>query len=217
MTKAPTENFCRQIDLRSRLGPSTLSYMRIKLLAILLTGAAALAVEGNMTEPRFADGNQLVRPENYHDWVFVGSSLGMSYSQGSSSSGDAPDFHNVYIQPETYRQFASSGTFPDGTMLVMEIRSAGSNASINKQGHFEDRLTGLDVAVKSASHFPEKWAYFNFDGPNGTFLSQAKPLPKDHCWSCHNAHGAADNVFVQFYPVLREASKQGASAPSEHH
>ena len=189
--------------------------MGTKLLAVLLTGVAALAAETKMVQPRFADGNQLVRPESYQDWIFVGSSLGMSYSQGTSSSGYAPDFHNVYIQPEAYRQFASTGTFPDGTMMVMEIRSAGSNASINKQGHFEDKLTGLDVAVKSASHFPEKWAYFNFDGPNGSFLAQAKPFPKDNCWSCHNAHGAADNVFVQFYPVLREASKHAAS-PSSH-
>lgn len=188
--------------------------MPTKLVAALLIGVAGLASEGKMVEPRFADGNQLVRPESYHDWIFVGSSLGMGYTQGSS--GYAPAFHNVYIQPEAYRQFASAGTFPDGTMMVMEIRSAGSNVSINKQGHFEDALIGLDVAVKSASHFPEKWAYFNFDGPNGSFLAQAKPFPKDNCWSCHNAHAAADNVFVQFYPVLREASKHGASPPSSH-
>lgn len=189
--------------------------MGTRLLALLLTGVAALGVDSKMVQPRFADGNQLVRPENYHDWIFVGSSLGMGYTQGSS--GYAPDFHNIYIQPEAYRQFASSGTFPDGTTLVMEIRSPGSNVSINKQGHFEDKLIGMDVAVKSASHFPEKWAYFNFDGPNGSLLAQAKPFPKDNCWSCHNSHGAADNVFVQFYPVLREASKHEASAPSERH
>jgi len=55
--------------------------MGTKLLAFLLTGVAALAAETKMVQPRFADGNQLVRPESYQDWIFVGSSLGMSYSQ----------------------------------------------------------------------------------------------------------------------------------------
>jgi len=48
-------------------------------------------------------------------------------------------------------------------------------------------------------------AYFNFIGSGGAPLAQAKPFAKQACWKCHNEHGAADNVFVQFYPVLREA------------
>ena len=34
----------------------------------------------------------------------------------------------------------------------------------------------------------------------------AKPFAKDRCWKCHNEHAAVDNVFVQFYPVLRDAA-----------
>ena len=53
-------------------------------------------------------------------------------------------------------------------------------------------------------HFPEKWGYFNFIGTGGKPLPQAKAFPRDACWSCHNQHATADNVFVQFYPVLRQ-------------
>ena len=183
-----------------------------KFLAMLLAGAGALSGQGRMAGPRFAGGNQLVRPEGYRQWVFVGSSLGMSYNEGQA--GDAPEFHNVYIQPEAYRQFAETGKFPDQTVLIMEVLSAGGNASINKRGHFEDRFIGIEAAIKDEKRFPEKWAYFDFIGASGQALARAKPFPKEACWQCHNQHGAADNVFVQFYPVLRVATERPASA---HH
>src|SRR5207249_1007671 len=93
-------------------------------------------------------------------------------------------------------------------------RSAGGNASINKRGQFEDRFIGIEAAVKDEKRFPEKWAYFDFIGASGQALARAKPFPKEACWQCHNQHGAADNVFVQFYPVLRVATERPASA---HH
>ncbi|MDQ6704648.1 MAG: cytochrome P460 family protein, partial [Acidobacteriota bacterium] len=142
----------------------------------------------------------------YREWVFIGSSLGMGYRDGGG--GETPAFHNVYIQPEAYRIYAATGTFPDKTMLVMELLTAGAEVSINKQGKFEDRFLGIEISVKDESHFPEKWAYFNFIGEGGAELTQAKPIAKEACWSCHNAHAAADNVFVQFYPILKAARKR---------
>jgi hypothetical protein len=177
-------------------------------LAMLLVGLGALVGQGRMAEPRFAEGGQLVRPEGYRQWIFVGSSIGMSYKEGEA--GGAPEFHNIYLQPQAYRQFAETGKFPDKTILVMEVLSAGGNASINKRGHFEDRFIGIEAAVKDAERFPEKWAYFDFIGNNGQALPRAKAFPKEACWKCHNEHGAADNVFVQFYPILRAAAEARA-------
>jgi cytochrome P460 len=187
--------------------------MWTRLLMALLVGAGALASAERMAGPEFTQDNQLLRPANYHEWTFVGSSLGMSYDKGQADY--APEFHNIYIQPEAYRQFARTGKFPDKTMLVMEIRSAGSNVSINKQGHFEDRLRGIDAAVKDEARFPEKWAYFSFMEDGGQTPDQAKPFAKEACWKCHHQHGAVDNVFVQFYPVLREAARQSGE-PESH-
>ena len=177
--------------------------MRKFVLIALLAGAAGFAADANFM-PQFKDGNQLVRPEGYHEWVFVGSSLGMSYRKDAGHEAE-PEFHNVYISPKAYREFREKGTFPDGTVLVLEIVSSGGNASINKRGKFENKILGIDAAVKDSKRFPEKWAYFGFMGPKGESLAQAKPFPKQACWSCHNPHGEVDNVFVQFYPVLHEA------------
>jgi len=174
-----------------------------RALALIVTLAAALASQEKRYQPRFEDGNQLVRPEGYREWIFVGSNLNMGYSEDRAPKESR--FHNIYIQPEAYRQYSATGKFPDKTVLVMEVIAAGTNASINKRGQFEDRPLGIEVSLKDEKRFPGKWAYFNFIGSGGAPLAQAKPFPKEACWNCHNQHAAADNVFVQFYPVLREA------------
>ena len=39
----------------------------------------------------------------------------------------------------------------------------------------------------------------------GTSKEKAKAFPKQRCWSCHSEQAATDNVFSQFYPVLRKS------------
>ena len=177
--------------------------MASRFTALFLVCAGVLAPEEHMPQPHFAEGNQLLRPQDYREWMFVGSNLNMGYNEAPAPASS--NFHNIYIQREAYKNFAATGAFPDKTMLVMEVVAAGTNASINKRGQFGDRFVGIEVALKDAKRFPEKWAYFDFIGPDGKPLAQAGAFPKDRCWKCHNEHGAVDNVFVQFYPVLREA------------
>ncbi len=177
--------------------------MYLRLAACCLLGVAALNSSEPMPGPRYTDASLLVRPEGYREWMFVGSNLGMGYKDGQPDKD--PKFHNIYIQREAYKRYAETGQFPDKTMLVMEVVSRGTNASINKKGQFGEKFIGIEVALKDESRFPEKWAYFNFIGRDGVSLKEAKAFSKDACWSCHNEHGGKDNVFVQFYPVLREA------------
>jgi Cytochrome P460 len=167
--------------------------------ALLLTSQSK--VPPGMMQPRYTEGNRLIRPQGYREWMFIASNLGMGYNE--EKAGGPGSFHNIYMQPEAYRQFRDTGTFPDKTMLVMEVVSPGTNASINKHGYFEDHFVGIEVALKDESHFPDKWAYFDLIGSE-----TAAAFPKESCWNCHHEHGAVDNVFVQFYPVLREARAQ---------
>jgi hypothetical protein len=170
---------------------------------ILLAAGGLLAVPADTPEPEFTESDELLRPESYRDWVFIGSGLGMSYTE--KGYDEAPDFTNVYMRPEAFRAFVKTGKFPSGTVFILEIRAAASEVSINKRGRFQDRLIGIEAAVKDEKRFREKWAYFSFIGKTGEPLSKAKPFPQDACWSCHNQHAADDNVFLQFYPALREA------------
>ena len=161
-----------------------------------------LMAAGPETEPRFTRDNELIRPENYRKWIFIGASLGMSYDDDGDSSSKR--FHNIYIKPSAYEAFQRTGGFPEKTVLVMEMLTAGSQSSINRQGHFEDKFAGLEAAVKDSSRFPESWAYFSFSVPNtGPPKAKAAAFPQKRCWSCHKEHAATDNVFSQFYPILR--------------
>ena len=154
--------------------------------------------------PRYTGDKELVRPEGYREWVFIGATLGMSYREGEPEATPGPqEFHNLYIAPAAYREYKKSGKFPEGTMLVMEIMTAASQVSINQRGHFQDKARGIEVALKDSSQYDEGWAYFNYIRRDGSAAPSVKAFKKESCWACHNEHAATDNVFTQFYPMLR--------------
>lgn len=174
--------------------------MRAKILVLAVTTAAALSSQSPMPAPRYTAAKNLTRPEGYREWMFVGSNLGIGYDENPGKS----TFKNIYIQREAYAKYRQTGKFPDKTMLVMEVFTPGQKASPARRGQFEEKFLGIEVALKDETAFPsEKWAYFNFISEKGP-LADAKAFPKEACWSCHNEHGASDNVFVQFYPALRD-------------
>lgn len=181
-------------------------------LAIFAAGgwiALADHSEPAVVQPQFVSGNRLVRPQNYREWVYLSSGLGMAYNPNPNSP---PAFTNVFVAPSAYRVFVATGHWPDKTIFVLEEREAADKGSINKNGHFQSDLQGIAASVKEESRFPEKWAYFNF----GLNAQSASANPKDACWQCHNQHGAVDNTFVQFYPTLKPiAAKFGTYRPQE--
>jgi hypothetical protein len=105
----------------------------------------------------------------------------------------------VFVEPSAYREFLKTGTWPDKTILVMEVRAASNKGSINKSGQFQTAgLMGMEAHVKDSARFRGGWAFFAFDEADS-----APPLPQEAaCYACHREHGAVDTTFVQFYPTL---------------
>jgi hypothetical protein len=168
------------------------------LLAVVICGGAPGG--GDNSAPQFTKDNELIRPTDYREWVYLTSGLGMNYGSSVAESADPP-FDNVFVRPAAYRVFLESGKWPDKTIFVLENRSAKQHGSINKSGHFQTELIGVEAAVKDESRFPEKWAYFAFGAPP-SMRASAKAFPADACHSCHSKNGAVENTFVQFYPTL---------------
>jgi hypothetical protein len=190
---------------------------RWRVAAVLAAGVAMLAagwalaaedpsLEG-MTVPRYDAEGALLRPEGFRSWVFVGASLGLSYAEDAKQQQPGR-IHNVYMQPEAYRYFEKTGQFPEKTMFALVLYEPKQKESINKHGYFSGDLKAVEYAVKDSERHPEGWAYYDF-GPETK--TQSKAFPKDRCYECHRQNGEVDNVFVQFYPVLRaaQARKQG--------
>ncbi len=158
--------------------------------------------------PQFNEKGELLPPENYREWVYLTSGLDMTYSDNGRRAGpaaevDAPlPFDNVFVQPAAYREFLRTGTWPDHTMFVIEIRMSKTKVHPNQSGYVQGDVAGMPAAVKDVKRFGEKrWGYFSL-------MSNGKPapalaMPPSHCWDCHNKNGAVDNTFVQFYPTLK--------------
>jgi hypothetical protein len=84
---------------------------------------------------------------------------------------------------------------------VLELHEAAQKVAPSRHGLFEGRRVAVEAAVKDSARFPEGWAYYSFgDGTRAT----ATAFPRGACFECHRQHAARDNVFVQFYPVLRD-------------
>ena|SRR5581483_2184100 len=164
------------------------------LAALVCLGANIPPADG----PQYTSDGRLQFPAEYRQWVFLSSGLGMTY--GPLASGREPMFDNVFVNPSAYRAFLETGRWPDKTVLVLEVRSAQSKGSINKAGHFQSDLAGIETHVKDEKRFPRKWAFFGFS--KGAAASEPAAAQNSSCFSCHEPNGAVDTTFVQFYPAL---------------
>jgi hypothetical protein len=174
---------------------------RITLAALcLLTAAVAIpaafhtpspAMAATTTAPAYDKDGKMLPPTNYREWIYLTSGIGMSYDPQPAGMEDHSSFDNVFVNPEAYRSFLDTGTWPDKTVMVLEARAAQSNGSINQHGHFQaGGITDLEVHVKDEARFPGKWAFFSFDSAsgNGTLFPQLKllHLPYSPCRGRHN-------------------------------
>ena len=159
--------------------------------------------------PAWSPSGQLTRPTDYREWVYLTSGLGMTYGSAQAAAGQTPMFDNVFVSPDSYREFLRSGTWPDKTMFILEIREAPNNVSINNGGRTQGGLVRMEASVKDRARFPNGgWGYFSFDSPQGLAASAA-PLPATApCYACHSTNTAVENTFVQFYPTLFEVAKR---------
>ena len=167
-------------------------------LACLSTVASSASTEKPLQAPLYSADGRLSLPENYREWVYLSTGFDMSYSPTSTPGHHM--FDNVFVEPSAYKAFVATGTWPDKTVLVLELRGAKDKGSINKNGNYQDtEVMGREVHVKDTARFPESgWAFFGFE--TGT---SAKMIPRTAaCYSCHAEHAAVDNTFVQFYPTL---------------
>ena len=144
--------------------------------------------------PTYTAAGDLVPPTNYREWVYLTSGIDMSYT--ASGDTDHHMFDNVFVNPSSYRSFLATGTWPDKTTFILEIRGAENPISINKRGHTQGaEIMGTEIHVKDGG----KWSFY--DLPDNAKVANLIPPPAS-CYTCHEAHGAVDTTFVQFYPTL---------------
>jgi len=190
----------------------------LSVMALAVVGSFQPAYSADSNYYQFNDKGELVRPTGYREWVFVGTPL----TPNDMNDGKAPfpEFHAVYIDPDSWAHWKKTGKFREGTILMKELISVGSKAAVSGKGYFMGEFLGLEATIKSSKRFPDEpgnWAYFSFtegesagkatDKPkHGASLKRtAAAFPAASCNSCHDASAADDWVFTQYYPVLSAA------------
>ena len=180
--------------------------MQIPLALFLTCSVAALLSSAPQSKEE-----KFVLPQDYRESVVLTSGIDMVYGPAAASSTHSK-FDNVFVDPASYRSFLAKGTWPDQTVMVLEIHGAETNASINRGGHSQGTaVIAREVHLKDSSRFPGNWAFFDVnDAGVGKLISQGAS-----CYTCHSDHAAVDTTFVQFYPTLLPiAREKGTLSPA---
>ncbi len=150
--------------------------------------------EGKMKRPPFS----------FRKWIYIGTPV--TPNDMNDGKANFPEFHNVYIDPESFAHFEKTGEYRDGTVIVKELVSVGTKEAPSGDGYFQGDFIGLEVSVKDAKRYPTdpgNWAFFSF-GHSYPLKEVSAKNGVDDCNSCRQKH-AVKWVFSQYYPVLRAA------------
>lgn len=158
----------------------------------------------------FNPQGELVLPENFREWVFIGAPL----TPNGLNNGKAgfPEYHHVYVNPDAYAVYARTGEFPDGTVIAKELVllqkgefEDGSKTAPSGRGFFAGEFHGMDVMVKDGQRFKETngWGFFNFGHHAPPYLKAAKAASTESCASCHTSNAGKGMVFKRYYPILQ--------------
>jgi hypothetical protein len=188
---------------------------------LLLGCAAGLAASRSSVYPdveigpKFTASGELLLPQGFRKWVFVGSPL----TPHALNDGEAgfPEFHNVYVEPAAYEHYVDHGVWPEGTMMVKELQLTqagtfpdGSRVEVSGRGYFPGVTNGMDVSVKDSRRFADTrgWGFFNFGHHAAPYAESAAEAPVDACAGCHMASAHEDMVFTGFYQLLKPLASQ---------
>lgn len=181
----------------------------------LLLVLAAVCCQAQQTAPQYTNQGEMLFPKDYRQWDFLSSSVGMNYPE--EGPGGQAMFGNIFVQRSAHQYFEKTGTWPDKTVLLMEVRGVGHSTEgdsfLNKDAQFQTDVMAYEAHVKDSSR--GGWAFYSIrkDATSGkAFDKTAK------CFSCHADHGAVDTTFVQYYPTLIAAAKKhGTFQETIHH
>jgi len=149
----------------------------------------------------FDDDGKLIKPGDIDEWVFLGSSLGMGYSQAEFDPDSPGMFQIVRMEPQAYKAFVETGRFADGTMFALHFYGSQNKVSINRAGFVMGSLHFMEIHYKDSERFPDGFNFYTFN--NDQTVAEEEPLPNE-CVTCHKKDGVYDGVFVQFYPTIHE-------------
>jgi hypothetical protein len=176
--------------------------------AMLMASYSSAGAQQMAYTPQFNDKGELVLPEGavWREWPFVGTPV--TPNDMNDGAAPFPEFHIVYIDPESWAHWKQTGEFRDGTVLAKVLTRVGSKEAVSGNGYFMGDFSGFEITIKSKRRYPDdpgNWAYYTFGHQPEPYNASAAKQPVEACNACHEAAADDDFVFTQYYPVLRAA------------
>lgn len=168
-------------------------------LTLAASAEETAAAAGSLAPISYSNDGKLQYPADYRQWIYLSTGLDMNYNTALPPGHHM--FGNVFVNPQAWKSFQRTGTWPDKTVLVLEFRGGEGKGSIIKGGQYQgSEVMGLEVHVRDDARVADRWAFYSFDDGK-----EAEVIPQSaDCYACHKAHAAGDTTFVQFYPTLLE-------------
>ena len=185
---------------------------KIALMAILLAAALPLTLGAGGAPKSFSphvDGKgNITLPSGFRSaWAHLGTWV-KTASIPASPAGHDPGFHDVYAPPESVKAFLKDGQWPDGTILVKEIRALKWDDLPTGHVMYADDVSEWFVMVRDLKgRFPgnpnwgDGWGWARFTAADRAINAAANY--KEDCMSCHDLAKDTNWVFVRGYPTLR--------------
>jgi hypothetical protein len=177
---------------------------RYLLVHVLFATGASLAFSQDSFSPYVDAEGEIRFPDEFRtSMVHLGSWF--------VPSGGASGFHDVYTQRESVAYYRDNGKFPDGAIIVKELRASKSADYSTGAGvhHSTEGLKQWFVMVKDAQNrfagnllWGEGWGWALFK-PDQPAVNLATNYKVD-CLGCHIPAKQNDWIYTEAYPILME-------------
>lgn len=149
-------------------------------------------------------GENIQLPDNYRqNWSHMGSWTVLD------ESAPGHGFHDVYTQQEAIEAYRVNGVFPDGSVLIKEVRNIESGTQTTGHAQWAGDVKITFVMIKDDKnrfpdnkHWDEGWGWLLYEAQNP--LKNVSQGFKETCFACHTPAKQTDWVFINGYPTLTE-------------
>ena len=155
--------------------------------------------------PYVDNQGQIRLPPDYKTkWTHLG-----DWAVAKKQGQDPHELHEVYTQPGVVEAFQKSGEFPDGSVLVKEVRKTKADKMNTGHVTWADDIKIWFVMVKDKTNrFPDNpiwgdgwgWALFEAKDP----VKNTTTNYRISCIGCHIPVEETDWVYVQGYAELKK-------------
>lgn len=177
----------------------------------------------------FNEKGDAALPRGYRSWVHVYTAWEpITESFLDEKQSLTPEVHNVYIDPNAYRNYMLTGKWPEGTLIVKEFSSTrtdqpkcdGPPAYICDEWFGkvipQHGYTGVAVMLKDSKRYPKEaggWAFFSYGHQAPPYKAFSPAHETARCAQCHidRAGPAQDYVFSESQPGFSRKGDDAAN------